>query len=109
MPPRHPKHHLSAVDPALARIIKQIDLPPHSGRANYFQSLVVAIINQQLSGKAAATIEKRFRQLFAAAGRSRGFPTPAQVLALPARKIRATGISTQKTLYIKDLARHINQ
>ncbi len=104
MPIRDPKHHLSAVDPVLGRLIKKIELRPQARRGNYFQALVVAIINQQLSGKAAATIEKRFRALFAGTGK---FPTPEQVLAMPAKKMRTAGLSGSKVLFIKDLARHV--
>lgn len=67
---------------------------------NYFQSLVGAIISQQLSGKAADTIIKRFNALFPTGK----FPTPAEVLAKNDADLRASGVSGSKVLYIKNIA-----
>ena len=66
-----------------------------------FQALVHAIISQQLSTKAAATIAARFAGLF---GR---FPKPVQVVAMPDAKLRAVGLSGQKVGYLRDLCRRI--
>ena len=65
-----------------------------------FQSLAEAIIYQQLSGKAAATILKRFIALFP----NKKFPTPADVLKIKTEKLRSAGVSGQKASYLKDLA-----
>ncbi len=65
-----------------------------------FQSLAEAIIFQQLSGKAAGTILKRFVALFP----NRKFPTPDDVLKIKTEKLRAAGLSGQKASYLKDLA-----
>lgn len=70
----------------------------HSGHA--FQSLAEAIIYQQLSGKAADTILKRFVALWP----STKFPTPDDVLKVKTEKLRAIGLSGQKAAYMKDLA-----
>lgn len=70
----------------------------HAGHA--FQSLAEAIIFQQLSGKAAATILKRFVALWP----TKKFPTPEDVLKIKTEKLRAVGLSGQKATYIKDLA-----
>ena len=69
--------------------------------ANPFKALARAIVGQQLSAKAAATIFSRFEALFEA------FPTPEQVLALPDDRLRAVGLSSQKTAYLRDLCRRI--
>ncbi len=66
-----------------------------------FQSLAEAIIYQQLSGKAAATILKRFTALFP----NKKFPTPEEVLKIRVKKLRSAGLSHQKAGYVKDLAR----
>lgn len=66
-----------------------------------FQSLVQAIIYQQLSTKAAGTILKRFLHLF----KDDDFPEPAQVMEMDAATLRATGLSRGKTAYIIDTAR----
>ena len=66
-------------------------------RTDPFQALVHAIIAQQLSTKAARTIEARFSALFAKR------PTPAAVAAVPDETLRSVGISPQKLRYIRDL------
>src|SRR3989344_5480902 len=65
-----------------------------------FQSLAEAIVYQQLSGKAAATILKRFVALFP----KKKFPAPEDVLKVKTEKMRAAGLSGQKAAYLKDLA-----
>ena len=71
---------------------------PHRGGA--FQSLAEAIVYQQLSGKAAGTILKRFVALFP----KTTFPSPEQVLKIKTEKLRSAGLSGQKASYVKDLA-----
>ncbi len=71
---------------------------PHAGGA--FQSLAEAIVYQQLSGKAAGTILKRFVALFP----KKKFPTPEDVLNIQTEKLRSAGLSGQKSAYLKDLA-----
>ena len=65
-----------------------------------FQSLAEAIVYQQLSGKAAATILKRFVALFP----KKKFPSPEDVLKIKVEKLRGAGLSGQKAAYLKDLA-----
>lgn len=65
-----------------------------------FQSLAEAIIYQQLSGKAAGTILARFVALFP----GKKFPAPGDVLKIKTEKLRAAGLSGQKSSYLKDLA-----
>jgi DNA-3-methyladenine glycosylase II len=69
--------------------------------ADPFKALTRAIVGQQLSAKAAATIFSRFEALFDA------FPTPAQVLAVPEDRLRGVGLSSQKLGYLRDLCRRI--
>lgn len=71
--------------------------------ANPFKALVRAIVGQQLSAKAAATIFSRFEGLFEA------FPTPSQVRAVPDERLRAVGLSSQKLGYLRDLCRRIEE
>jgi len=104
----HSKHikHLRKSDPILRRVIDRLPPPDHAwnkGRENHFQSLVVAIVNQQLSGKAADTILKRFIALFP----RKKFPTPKDVLAMPTPKMRKAGLSKMKVSFLKDLSRKI--
>jgi DNA-3-methyladenine glycosylase II len=96
----NPQNHLKKADPILAKIIGKIKLKERKAHKRYFESLCVAIINQQLSGKAAATIEKRFVGLFT----GKKFPSPAQVLRKSDTRLRLAGLSFQKISYIKSLA-----
>jgi len=66
-------------------------------RADPFRALLHAIIAQQLSTKAAATIEARFAALFD------GRPTAAAIAAVPDERLRAVGLSAAKLAYIRDL------
>jgi DNA-3-methyladenine glycosylase II len=93
--------HLKKVDKKLAKVIGKV--PPFertTGTGDYFFDLVDAIISQQLSIKAAATILKRFVALF-----PESRVTPDAVLAMEASMIRDAGISFGKISYIKDLAK----
>ncbi|HVZ84796.1 MAG TPA: hypothetical protein VG893_14065 [Terracidiphilus sp.] len=66
--------------------------------ASPFESLLEAILYQQLHGKAAATIHRRVREYFG------GDPTPEQLLAVPDDPLRAAGVSGNKIKAMKDLA-----
>jgi DNA-3-methyladenine glycosylase II len=76
--------------------------PPSRRPGDPFASLVKSIIYQQLSGKAAGAILKKFLALFS----NTKSPAPEQVLKLSDAKLRTAGISNQKATYLKDLARH---
>ncbi len=101
---KNPHKHLAKVDPVLAKIIAKVNLKERKAHKRYFESLCVAIINQQLSGKAAATIEKRFVALF----KGRKFPSARQVLLKSDIKLRSAGLSFQKIGYIKSLAKLVD-
>jgi DNA-3-methyladenine glycosylase II len=93
--------HLSRRDPILRRLIQRVGpcvLKPKIRRSPY-ESLVRAVVYQQLSGKAAETILGRVVKLFP--GR---FPTPAQILEMDPEKMRGAGLSRAKTAAIKDIA-----
>jgi DNA-3-methyladenine glycosylase II len=61
-----------------------------------------AIVYQQLSGSAAATIHGRMRALLAD-----GADAPRSLLALKEDHLRAAGLSRQKIAYLRDLARRV--
>lgn len=89
-------------DPALARIIRVVGpLALEPRRRSPCESLVQAIIHQQLSGRAAATILGRFREQVGG-GR---FPGPERILATPVERLRAAGLSGAKAAYIQAVAR----
>lgn len=96
------EQHLSHADPVLKNLITRYgpcQLTPHT---DYYGELVGAIIGQQLSEKAGATIYNRFLTLFG--GR---LPSPEQIIQTDAEAIRAIGCSYSKANYMKDLAEHI--
>ncbi|HEY8759325.1 MAG TPA: DNA-3-methyladenine glycosylase 2 family protein [Candidatus Dormibacteraeota bacterium] len=97
---RKPVAHLLRVDPAFAPIVAAApDFAVHGRRqGDYFNALVRAIVYQQLATKAAAAIHGRFIALFG------GEPVPAAILATPDEALRACGLSTAKTLAVRDLA-----
>jgi DNA-3-methyladenine glycosylase II len=66
-----------------------------------FRALIHAIIAQQLSTKAAATIAGRFAALFG------GNPTPRAVEQVSDPQLRAVGLSGQKIRYIRDLCARV--
>jgi DNA-3-methyladenine glycosylase II len=93
--------HLRSADPVLARIIDRVGpctLQPRE-EGTHFDEILRAIVYQQLSGKAAATIHGRILALFG--GRP---PTPAELLATADEPLRAAGLSRQKLGYLRDLA-----
>ena len=86
-------------DRVMAKLMKRIGpfrLPRPT--ADHFAALTESIVYQQLAGAAAAAIHRRFEALFD------GDLSPKAVLALPARKLRAVGLSGSKVLSIRDLA-----
>jgi DNA-3-methyladenine glycosylase II len=93
--------HLKKHDPVLTTVINASSLPDLEPHTNYYHELVSSIIGQQLSVKAAASIQKRFVALFD------GFPTPEQILASDIEQLRSAGLSRPKAAYIRDLAQHI--
>jgi DNA-3-methyladenine glycosylase II len=96
--------HLSHNDPILADLIARYPFCTIEPHTNYYQELVDAIISQQLSVKAARSIERRFCALF---GDEATFPQPAAILAKSVEELRTAGLSRAKAVYVQDLARHI--
>jgi len=94
-------------DKRFAVLIKRHGKPELSRGKNLFQALVRAIVYQQLSGKAAATIYGRFVALFndpKVPAAKHKFPKPKAVLKMPFLKLRSVGLSGQKATYIQDIA-----
>jgi 3-methyladenine DNA glycosylase/8-oxoguanine DNA glycosylase len=93
---------LAAADPRLASLIDAVG--PCTLRTSRMQSpyetLFEAIVHQQLTGKAAATILGRVKASFG----SDAFPAPDAVIAAPDERLRGAGLSRAKTAAVKDLA-----
>ena len=62
-----------------------------------------AIVGQQLSTKAAATINGRLLDLYG--GKT---PTPEQLIETDPEELRGVGLSYRKAEYLRDLAEHVD-
>lgn len=97
---RAAERHLSRRDPVLRRVIREHGPCQIRRHTRYFETLVGAIISQQISTRAAETISTRFKAIYAPSR----FPTAEQVLATEEILLRGAGLSTQKLAYLRDLA-----
>ncbi len=87
------------LDKTLSPLLDSFVVTPPRASLTPFRDLVEAIINQQLSSKAAATITSRFLALC-----SDKEPTPSDILSLSAEDLRSAGLSRQKISYLHSLA-----
>jgi DNA-3-methyladenine glycosylase II len=103
--PRGALARLRRADPQLGRLIDRVGpfLLEAGARGGHLEALLRAIVYQQLSGKAAATIYGRFRALFPE-GR---FPTTEEILDVDDASLRACGLSGQKLSYVRDLCSRV--
>jgi DNA-3-methyladenine glycosylase II len=92
-------------DPVLAAAIREIGpcRMADRQRKDHLSALVGAIVSQQLSTKAAATIFGRFLALFPDAA----IPGAAAIAALDDASLRSAGLSGQKVGYLRDLSARI--
>lgn len=92
-------------DPVLREAIKRIGpcLMADRQRKDHLSALVGAIVSQQLSTKAAATIFGRFTALFA----DHHIPSAAAIDAIGDAQLRTVGFSGQKISYLRDLCARI--
>lgn len=91
---------LSRRDPALANILKVLGPPPMWTRPPGFRTLVLLILEQQVSLASARAAMNRLR----AAARPL---TPRSFLELDDASLKAIGFSRQKTTYCRELAQAI--
>ncbi|MDP9266066.1 MAG: DNA-3-methyladenine glycosylase [Chloroflexota bacterium] len=99
--------HLRAADPVMRALIDRIGELDIGARRrgrppDPFGSLLRSVVGQQLSVLAARSIFARIVEL--AGGRS---PTPEQLLELSDAQLRAAGLSGQKIVYVRDVAKHV--
>ena len=92
-------------DPVLGTIIRKYGACgiKAARETDIFCGLVEAIVSQQLSTRAAATIYGRLRALIP----DGSAPTPEALLPLSDEALRAVGLSRQKTGYMRDLSRKV--
>ena len=96
-------NHLKKSDPILRAIVEKVGPCRIEFGEPTFHSLAESILYQQLNGKAAVTIFKRFAE-------AAGDPvTPEGIVRLSDEQMRAVGLSKQKSSYLRDLASKTQQ
>ena len=91
------KAHLRAVDPVMAAVIDAYEDPPLRSKRDVFQTLIHAIVGQQISAKAADAVWGRFVAEV-------GEVTPSCILEKSVESLRGVGLSGRKVEYIQGLA-----
>lgn len=97
---------LGALIDSIGPFTLQATAPTMRGGVEPFAALAKAIVSQQLSGKAAATIHARVATLMGKDSIKGGIDDPKAVLGLPNEQLRAAGLSENKTLALRALAQH---
>lgn len=88
---------LARKDKELAGIIREHGYPPMWTRPATFQSLILFILEQQVSLASAYAAFKKLKDKI-------GFVTPAKILTLSDSELRACYFSRQKIVYARELA-----
>ncbi|WP_299821645.1 DNA-3-methyladenine glycosylase [uncultured Pontibacter sp.] len=100
--PHYPASEAMAVlakDPIMAAIVGQGQPLQSSKSEDLYFKLLSSIVSQQLSTKVAATIFRRFTELY-----PEQYPHPHLVLETPDEALRSAGLSFQKIGYIRNVA-----
>jgi DNA-3-methyladenine glycosylase II len=95
--------HLRRADPVLREVIRQAGPFAIKLKRDRFQALVFSILSQQISGKAALAIRKKFLDYVGPEGM-----TPQFICRLTVADLRTVGLSRQKASYILDLAQRVH-
>lgn len=95
--------HLSQ-DARLRAVIDSTEMHNWTGGGSVYSDLLGSIISQQISVRAAATIQERFLNLF-----DNRYPHVEQVLTFDEEKLRSVGLSRQKASYIRNIAEFFKQ
>jgi DNA-3-methyladenine glycosylase II len=93
--------HLRSVDSRWHVRIEKVGPCLLTPRRDRFGTLVKSIVSQQISTKAAASIEMRLRAL------GQGSHDPHRLLALEIEALRSVGLSAMKVDYLRSLAEHV--
>ena len=99
---------LAASDPVIAGLVAQIGGLSAADRSrgrlqvDSYGALLRAVVGQQLSTKAAATIYGRVLELFGGST-----PAPEDLLTVDPQRLRDAGLSWRKVEYVRDLALHV--
>ena len=99
-----PERHLMAADPILAGFLRSFGpCPVKLGKyeGDLFEVLTNAVLAQQISVAAAASVQRKFVATF---GEDGAYPTVARIAALTPEELREAGFSRQKAGYVIGLA-----
>jgi DNA-3-methyladenine glycosylase II len=96
--------HLRRADPIMRDVIRRAGRFTLQLHRNRFRALVFSILGQQISGKAAAAIRARLVEYLKPDQIS-----PRSIARLSPTELRAIGLSTQKSVYVLDLAKRVVQ
>ena len=101
---RRARQHFARIDPVMLDLVKRVGPCRLDTRVapDAFQALLRAIVAQQVSAKAAATVHARLSALVPG-----GEPRAEALLALDDDTLHATGLGPAKTRYVRDLAAHV--
>jgi DNA-3-methyladenine glycosylase II len=94
--------HLRRADPVMRDVIRRAGPFTLRLHRNRFRSLVFSILGQQISGKAAAAIRARLVEHL-----KPGQISPQSIARLTPAELRTIGLSTQKSVYVLDLAKRV--
>jgi DNA-3-methyladenine glycosylase II len=97
--------HLLSCDKKLADVIAKHGAPRMEHQPDAWLALSSAIVSQQISGHAARAIRNRVIAL----SEDDFFPSPHAILNLPDESLRGAGLSQNKMLSLRDLARHFTE
>lgn len=98
------RRHLLKADPVMGDLVKRVGALEIEVRGKPYQSLVRAILYQQLAGPAAAAIERRFLGLF-----GDDIPAPDQLATASDEFLRTAGVSHQKAGYLRSIGEHFDR
>ena len=98
--------YLRGQDPVLRGLIDELgpiapETDRRASRPDAYVALARAIVGQQVSTKAAASIWARFEEALG------GDPSPEAVAAAEVEVLRGAGLSGAKAAYVRDLAEHV--
>jgi DNA-3-methyladenine glycosylase II len=96
---------LRGIDPIMAKAIERVGPCTLTPNPHLFETLVDAIISQQISVKAADAIMGRLRSVLHA--EASGMVSPEALLSLEEDTLRTVGLSPQKIRYIRDLTERV--
>jgi len=97
---QHGIRHLRNTDPIMRNVIRKAGPFRLHRRNDRFHALALAIVSQQISGKAARSVWAKLKTIASPL-------SPERILELPIEELRKAGLSGQKASYLLDLANHV--